>query len=108
MVDAGLNVRGWPAIFAAGDVAHFGPRELPKAGVYAVRQGPVLARNIRRRLADQASLPYTPQRDALVLMSTGERHAVGTRNGIVVEGDCVWQVKDWLDRRWVRRYQSVS
>ena len=31
-VEAGLDVRGWPGIFAAGDMASFGPRDLPKAG----------------------------------------------------------------------------
>ncbi len=106
-VEAGLDVRGHSRVFAAGDVAQFGPRDLPKAGVYAVRQGPVLAGNIRRCLAGDPPVPYRPQREALVLMSTGERHAVGTRNGLVVEGDWVWRVKDWLDRRWVRRYQSL-
>ena len=40
-------------------------------------------------------------------MSTGERHAVGTRNGVTVEGDWVWWVKDQLDRRWIRRYASL-
>ena len=103
-VAAGLDVRGRPGIFAAGDMASFGPRHLPKAGVYAVRQGPVLAGNLRRALTGLAPRPYRPQRHALVLLSTGERHAVGTRNGVTVEGDWVWWVKDRLDRRWIRRY----
>ena len=105
-VGGGLEVQGHRDVFAAGDVAHFGPRDLPKAGVYAVRQGPVLASNIRRTLHGRPLRPYRPQREALVLISTGERHAVGTRNGMVVEGGWMWRVKDWLDRRWVRRYGS--
>ena len=106
-VGAGLDVVGCPGIFAAGDAASFGPRDLPKAGVYAVRQGPILAGNLRRALAGLAPRPYRPQRSSLVLMSTGERHAVGTRNGVTVEGDWVWWVKDRLDRRWIRRYASL-
>ena len=106
-VEAGLDVRGWSGVFAAGDVVSFGPRNLPKAGVHAVRQGPVLAGNIRRALAGLAPRRYRPQRHALVLMSTGERHAVGTRNGVTVEGDWVWWVKDRLDRRWIRRYADL-
>ena len=107
-VEAGLDVTGWPGVFAAGDVASFGPRDLPKAGVTAVRQGPVLAGNLRRALAGLAPRPYRPQRDALVLMSTGERHAVGTRNGVTVEGDWVWWIKDRLDRRWIGRYAGLE
>ena len=106
-VGAGLDVRGRPGVFAAGDAVRFGPRDLPKAGVYAVRQGPVLAGNIRRALAGDPLRPYRPQRDALVLISTGARHAIGTRNGVVVEGDWVWRVKDRLDRRWIQRYRSL-
>ena len=106
-VGAGLDVRGHPGVFAAGDAVHFGPRDLPKAGVYAVRQGPVLAGNIRRAVLAKPPRPYRPQCETLVLISTGDRHAVGTRDGVVVEGHWVWQVKDWLDRRWVKRYRSL-
>ena len=104
-VGAGLEVANHRGVFAAGDAVRFGPRDLPKAGVYAIRQGPVLATNIRRALHGDPPLPYRPQRDALVLMSTGGRHAVGIRSGVVVEGDWVWRLKDWLDRRWVARYR---
>jgi selenide,water dikinase len=105
IVEGGLDVRGRAGIFAAGDVISFAPRPLPKAGVHAVRQGPVLAGNIRRSLAGRPPLPYRPQREALVLLSTGERHAVATRNGITLEGDWLWQIKDRIDRRWIARYR---
>ena len=68
-------------MFAAGDTIAFAARELPKSGVYAVRAGPVLADNIRRSLRGRSLRPFRPQREALYLVSTGERYAVGTRNG---------------------------
>jgi selenide,water dikinase len=40
-------------------------------------------------------------------VSTGERHAVGTRNGLVVEGDWVWRWKDWIDRRFMRKFNEL-
>ena len=71
------RLRPWrafaPGVFAAGDVAAVEGHKLPKSGVYAVRQGPVLADNIRRALTGQALAPYKPQSDALYLVSTGER-----------------------------------
>ena len=105
-VDACLRAVGHADVFAAGDVAAFGPRDLPKSGVYAVRAGPVLADNIRRTLTGRRLRPFRPQRDALYLVSTGERHAVGTRNGLVIEGDWVWRWKDWIDRRFMRRFKT--
>src|SRR5829696_408039 len=106
-VDACLRAEGRQNVFAAGDIAAFGPRNLPKSGVYAVRAGPVLADNIRRTLTGEPLRPFHPQRDALYLVSTGERHAIGTRNGLTVEGDWVWRWKDWLDRRFVRRFNEL-
>lgn len=107
-IDATLRAAGHQNVFSVGDVAAFLPRKLPKSGVYAVRQGPVLSQNIRHLVAGEELGRYTPQREALYLVSTGERHAIGTRNGVVLEGDWVWTFKNWLDRRWLRRYQQTS
>ena len=85
-VDDTLRVVGQDEVFAAGDTIAFPGRDLPKSGVYAVRAGPVLADNIRRSLTGRPLRPFRPQREALYLVSTGERYAVGTRNGLVVRG----------------------
>ena len=105
-VDAELRAVGHPDIFAAGDMVAFDPRPIPRSGVYAVRAGPVLAHNLRAVLDGSRPRPYRPQRRALYIMSTGDRHAIATRNGLVVEGDWVWRVKDRIDRRFIARYQT--
>src|SRR5215218_8993932 len=106
-VDACLRTEGRDDVFAAGDIAAFGPRDLAKSGVYAVRAGPVLADNIRRTLTGERLRSFRPQREALYLVSTGERHAIGSRNGLVVEGDWVWRWKDWIDRRFMQRFNDL-
>ena len=106
-VDATLRARGCADVFAAGDTIAFQPRELPKSGVYAVRAGPVLADNIRRQLMGQPLRPFRPQRDAMYLVSTGEPYAVGTRNGLAFEGAWVWRWKDWIDRRFMRKFNEL-
>ena len=106
-VAATLESVSHAGVFAAGDIASVDRYDLPKSGVYAVREGPVLADNLRRALAGRAPAPYRPQRDALYLISTGERHAIGTRNGFVVEGDWVWRWKDWIDRRFMRKFNEL-
>lgn len=96
-----------PGIFAAGDVAALDGHALPKSGVYAVRAGAPLADNLRRALMGRPLRPFRPQREALYLVSTGERHAIGTRNGIVLGGGWVWRLKDWIDRRFMRRFNAL-
>ena len=106
-VDDTLQVTGHHEVFAAGDTIAFAPRELPKSGVYAVRAGPALADNIRRSLTGRSLRPFRPQREALYLVSTGERRALGARNGITVEGAWVWRWKDWIDRRFMRKFNDL-
>src|SRR5258706_175658 len=106
-VDPGLGVAGHDDVFAAGDTIAFPERELRKSGFYAVRAGPVLADNIRRTLTGRSLRRFKPQREALYLVSTGERYAVGSRNGVVVEGAWVWRWKDWIDRRFMRKYNEL-
>ena len=105
-VDETLRVRGHDDLFAAGDSIAFPARALPKSGVYAVRAGPVLADNIRRTLLGRPLRPFKPQREALYLVSTGKRHAFGTRNGLVVGGAWVWRWKDWIDRRFMEKFNK--
>jgi selenide, water dikinase len=94
-------------VFAAGDCAALAsPRE--KAGVFAVRAGPPLAKNLRRRARSKLAKSWRPQRRHLALISTGERYAVASRGWFKAEGRWLWTVKDWIDRRWMRMYQDVD
>ncbi len=106
-VERSLESASHPGVFAAGDVAAFRARPLPKAGVYAVREGPPLAANLRRAARSEPLKSWEPQRSHLSLISTGERYALGARNGLTVEGAWVWRWKDWLDRRFMRRFKRL-
>jgi selenide,water dikinase len=93
-------------IFAAGDVAAMVNHPREKAGVFAVRQGRPLARNLRRSVRGEPLVPYRPQKRWLALISTGDRHAVASRGAIGFAGDWVWRWKDWIDRRFMRRFSE--
>lgn len=106
-VDATLRSISHPIVFAAGDCASLGGNPRPKAGVWAVRAGSPLAANLRRAARGAPLRTWRPQRDALVLLGLGHGRAVGWRNGMTVSGAWVWRVKDWIDRRWMRMYQTM-
>ena len=97
-----------PLIFAAGDCASVIDRPLEKAGVFAVRMGQPLAANLRRSLLRQPLLSYRPQRRWLALISTGDRHAVASRGWLFARGEWVWRWKDWIDRRFMRRFCELA
>ncbi|MEQ9435520.1 FAD-dependent oxidoreductase [Hyphomonas sp.] len=86
-----------PHIFACGDTAHltFSPR--PKAGVFAVRQGAVLAEQIGRLAANRALSEYHPQTDYLKLVSLGRRRAIAEKWGVSLNLPGMWSLKRHID-----------
>lgn len=101
-----LQSTSHPFVFAAGDCATMLAHPRPKSGVYAVRAGAPLARNLRRAAAGRRLTRYKPQTRALYLLSTGGRHAVGNWGPVCVAGAWVWRWKDRIDRRFIARFAA--
>jgi selenide,water dikinase len=97
-----------PLIFAAGDCAAMTGYRLEKAGVFAVRMGMPLAENLRRSVTREELIHYRPQSRWLALISTGDRHAVASRGWLFARGDWIWRWKDWIDRRFMRKFCELS
>lgn len=96
-----------PAIFAVGDCAHMAANPRPKAGVFAVRQAPVLTHNLRAVLSGGDLQNYTPQGDYLKLISLGKKNALAEKFGTAVSGPLLWRWKDQIDRKFMDQFVNL-
>ncbi|KAL7549324.1 hypothetical protein ACHAWF_012595 [Thalassiosira exigua] len=109
LLDSKLSV----TLFAAGDcceIVNENRKSPPKAGVYAVRSGPIIIENLTRFCErstknDEAKtaglITYHPQDDFMKLLMCGDGTALGFRFGIPIYGKWVWQLKDTIDRMFM-------
>lgn len=93
-------------IFAVGDSGTLRANPTAKAGVFAVRQGPFLFRNLARQLAGERPEQFVPQRRFLKLINVGDGTAVGEYRGVAVRGRTARWLKGAIDGRFMDRYQD--
>jgi selenide,water dikinase len=94
-----------PTLFAAGDCAVLASYpDLPRAGVYAVRQGPLLAANLRAASTGAALRPFRARRTVLALLNTADGRAILSFGRFATHARAAWWLKDAIDRRFVARF----
>lgn len=108
-----------PFLFAAGDCISIKQHEkAPKAGVYAVREGQVIAQNIQSLIQSNPFFEsdvkpptlshYQPQTDVLMLLNMGDGTAIGSKYGMTMSGDYVFRLKDYMDKNFMNSFSSSS
>lgn len=107
-VDETLRAIDHPTLFAVGDCAHLSHAPRPKAGVFAVRQAPVLFSNLRASLSGGSLKSYNPQSDYMKLISLGKKSALADKWGVMFRGPRVWQLKDRIDRKFMDQFNNLS
>ena len=105
-VDRSLVSLSHPQVFAAGDIASLCDSR-PKAGVFAVRQGPVLHDNLDRAATGRPLRSFRPQKHWLALIGVGSGRAVADKWGIAACGRWVARWKRRTDTSFVERYRTM-
>jgi selenide,water dikinase len=101
-----LQSTSHPDIFVVGDVASL-PDPRPKSGVFAVRQGPVLTKNLISAATNKSLSKYRAQKNFLGLISTGNKYAVASRGSWSWQGEWLWKAKDWIDRQFMQKFNVL-
>lgn len=104
-----LQLVNHPEIFAAGDCAVLadGP-VVPRAGVYAVRAGPVLADNLLSAHHGRPLRPFLPQKQALALLHLGDGQTFGVRGRWSAAGRWLTWWKHDIDVRFMDKFQVLA
>lgn len=94
-----------PLIFAVGDSGTILSSPTPKAGVYAVRQSPILWHNLQALLLGTKLREYKPQSNFLKLINTGDGKALLEYGRLSIHAKWCWTLKSWIDKRFIASYQ---
>jgi NADH dehydrogenase FAD-containing subunit len=108
LVNDFLQSKRYSNIFAVGDCSTLiNHPALPKNGVYAVRQGPILAHNISALLEDKSFTPFKPQSRFLAILSTGDQEALLTYGHFSTHGKFPWRLKNHIDRTFMNKTKGT-
>lgn len=107
VVEASLRSSDNPAIFAVGDCADFGPRSLPKLGVFGVREAPMLMRNLLSAARGEPLVDYRPQKRWLSIMDLGNGQGFATWGKLTNRSRLALRIKRHLDFAFLSRIQHL-
>lgn len=105
MVNKFLQAEGFPEIFAGGDCISFNPA-LNKVGVYAVREGMIIFRNIQAYIKGEDLQEFKPQKSYLSILNMGFRKGIMLWKGSVLSGTVPFYFKYYLDSKFMKKYKK--
>ena len=112
--DGGLRVNPYlqsteyENIFGGGDCIYFEEAPLNKVGVYAVRQNPILYHNLMATLEGKDLQRFDPGGDYLLIFNLGDGTGILHKWGIQFGGRLAFIIKDFIDRKFMQKFQSLE
>jgi len=104
-LDRYLRSIGDGRLFGGGDCVAFRGKSLPKLGVFAVRQGPVIFRNLQASLDGSPLQEYKPQKHYLYVLNLGDGTGLAVYGRLSWRGRLSWWLKHRIDERFVREHR---
>jgi len=101
-----LQTRSHPNIFAAGDVATMINHQRPKAGVFAVRQGPPLYENLKRQVSALPLKNFKPQRRYLNIIDTDTKRSIASWGPFAVHATWCRAWKNRIDSKFMSLFSD--
>lgn len=109
--DGGLLVNDFlqcvrhPELFGGGDCITLEGTPLARVGVYAVRQNRLLTRNLLAFLEGRPLRRFDPGGGYLTILNMGDDRGIFRRKEFVRDGPLAFRLKDYIDRRFMRKFQ---
>jgi NADH dehydrogenase FAD-containing subunit len=105
LVNSQLQSVSHPGVFGGGDCIHLDGNPLPKVGVHAVKEGKLLRNNHISALEGRQLASYKPQKHYMLIFNMGDGRGILWRNSLVVEGRFAFAIKNYIDKRFMKKFQ---
>jgi NADH dehydrogenase FAD-containing subunit len=108
LVNRYLQCPKYSEMFGGGDCIYYEENPLDKVGVYAVRQNPVLLHNLLSFMEEASLQPFEPGGDYLLIFNLGGGTGVFRKKWLLFNGRLAFLIKDFIDRRFMKKFQTIE
>ena len=92
-------------IFASGDIINFSYKSLTKSGVYAVKSGSVLTKNIRNFILNKPLVNYNPQKYYLSIIGLSNGKALAYKYNLHFTSKLILKLKKYIDLKFINKFK---
>jgi NADH dehydrogenase FAD-containing subunit len=105
LVNDHLQAKSHAEIFGGGDCIAIEGNPLNRVGVYAVREAPILFRNLVASLEGTNLITFKPQKRYLLIFNLGDGTGIFVRGGLVWKGRLAFTIKNRIDKGFMSKFQ---